>query len=390
MINADTLEDRCIKVTKFCVKLAGIWPWQSKNSKIVTRVITYIIFITVFSTMMFRVVCFFSLDVLVNQLAFLGAITGVVIKQANYIILKKEYEDLLGTIRKDWLIDRPQTEFEIMSKYAERGAFLISTYVANALGCVALFFSAPFVPPLLDFVFPKNESRELAFMYPAYYFVDGQKYNFLINLHMATAIFSVYYVYVGCDTSYMYVVQHACGLMAVSGHRFKSAAEGLSAQKKNGITSNEAYRKVCHSIRGHQHAIEYLNNIENCHVTYLFIAIGIIMVCFCVILVKVSKLSSGTELAKDYMFIGIQLVHIFFLTLQGQLILDVNKEVYGVIYDAMWYNTDKRTQKLFVLALRSCLSTPRLTAGGLITLSLQSFSEIIKTSVSYSMVLKSV
>ncbi|CAK9817717.1 hypothetical protein ANTQUA_LOCUS9548 [Anthophora quadrimaculata] len=389
-MNADTLEDRCIRVTKFCVKLAGIWPWQSEVSKYVTRVITYIIFVTVFSTQMMRVVCFFSLDVLVNQLAFLGAICGVLIKQGNYIILKKEYEELLATIRKDWSIDRPQIEFEIMTKYAERGAFLISTYAANAVACVILFFSTPFTPYILDYFFPRNESRELEFMYPAYYFVDGQKYNFLINLHMASGIFTVYYVYVGCDTSYMYVVQHACGLMAVSGHRFKCAVEGLSAQKKNGIMSNEVYRKVCHSIRGHQHAIKYLNNIENCHVVYFFISICIIMVCFSVILVKVSKASIGPELAKDYMFIAIQLVHIFFLTLQGQFVLDVNEEIYDTIYDAMWYNTDKKTQKLFVLALRNCLSTPRLTAGGLITLSLQSFSEIVKTSVSYGMVLKSV
>ncbi|CAK9797937.1 hypothetical protein ANTPLA_LOCUS1359 [Anthophora plagiata] len=389
-MNADTLEDRCIRVTKFCIKLGGIWPWQSEVSKYVTRVITYIISITVFITQMAQVVCFFSMQICLDQLAFLGAITGVVIKQGNYIILKKEYKELLATIRKDWSIDRPQVEFEIMTKYAERGAFLISTYAANAVACVCLFYSVPITPYILNYFFPKNESRELEFMYPAYYFVDGQKYNSLINLHMASAIFAVYYVYVGCDTSYMYFVHHACGLMAVSGHRFKCAVEEMSGQKVDGITPDEVYEKVCHSIRGHQQAMNYLNNIENCHMTYFFITVAIIMVCFSVILVKVSKASLGIEIAKDYMFIAIQLVHIFFLTLQGQFVLDANEEIYDMIYDAMWYNTDKRTQKLFVLALRNCLSTPRLTAGGLITLSLQSFSEIIKTSVSYGMVLKSV
>ncbi|XP_017792749.1 PREDICTED: odorant receptor 22a-like [Habropoda laboriosa] len=86
----------------------------------------------------------------------------------------------------------------------------------------------------------------------------------------------------------------------------------------------------------------------------------------------------------------IQLVHVLYLTLPGQFVIDANEEISESIYSALWYNSDKRTQSLFVLALRNCLSAPQITAGGLITMNLQSFSEIVKTSVSYYMVLKSV
>ncbi|XP_017796353.1 PREDICTED: uncharacterized protein LOC108577674 [Habropoda laboriosa] len=114
------------------------------------------------------------------------------------------------------------------------------------------------------------------------------------------------------------------------------------------------------------------------------------MICFSVILVKVSNSEINAEFAKDCTFIVIQLVHILYLTLQGQFVIDANEEIFESIYSALWYNSDKRTQSLFVLALRNCLSAPQITAGGLITMNLQSFSEIVKTSVSYYMVLKSV
>lgn len=45
-------------------------------------------------------------------------------------------------------------------------------------------------------------------------------------------------------------------------------------------------------------------------------------------------------------------------------------------YEASWYNINPKIQALYVLALRRSLTPPRLTAGGLIELNMQSFSEV--------------
>lgn len=45
-------------------------------------------------------------------------------------------------------------------------------------------------------------------------------------------------------------------------------------------------------------------------------------------------------------------------------------------YEALWYNAHPKTQALYALALRRCLTPPRLTAGGLIELNMESFSEV--------------
>lgn len=46
-------------------------------------------------------------------------------------------------------------------------------------------------------------------------------------------------------------------------------------------------------------------------------------------------------------------------------------------YEAQWYNTNAEMQAFYVLALRRSLTPPRLTAGGLIQLNMQSFSEVM-------------
>lgn len=45
-------------------------------------------------------------------------------------------------------------------------------------------------------------------------------------------------------------------------------------------------------------------------------------------------------------------------------------------YEASWYNINPKIQALYILALRRSLTPPRLTAGGLIELNMQSFSEV--------------
>ncbi|XP_033347501.1 uncharacterized protein LOC117232298 [Bombus vosnesenskii] len=81
------------------------------------------------------------------------------------------------------------------------------------------------------------------------------------------------------------------------------------------------------------------------------------------------------ELIKDSVFLLSQLIHILLLTVQGQFVLNSNDEIIESIYDASWYNANRKTQLLFVLSIRSCLSPPILSAGGLLDLNLKNFAE---------------
>ncbi|KAF3423561.1 hypothetical protein E2986_13456 [Frieseomelitta varia] len=67
-----------------------------------------------------------------------------------------------------------------------------------------------------------------------------------------------YYVFVGCDTSYVCVVQHACGQIAVASHRFKNAISDLSVVKQLSDVQDKHYERVRHSIQAHQHAIKFV------------------------------------------------------------------------------------------------------------------------------------
>ncbi|XP_026671151.1 odorant receptor 13a-like [Ceratina calcarata] len=310
------------------------------------------------------------------------------LKYGLYAIRSREYKMFLGCIRRDFSAKRPQAEFDILEKYAGRGVFYTQFYLFNCYCCYALFIQTPLTPRILDIFMPKNESRKLGYVYPAYFPIDEEKYYIPITVHMILVIAMVFYVYVACDTSFAFFVQHGCGLLAVAGHRFKAAvAEPESFYEKEYLHDRQ-YKKIRFAIQGHQYALAYLHAIQEAHVEYLFILIGFVMMTFSVTLVKISNMEVSPEFFKDCTFLLIQLMHIFYMSMQGQCVVDSVNEFSDTIYNAEWYESDKKVQSLLVLAIRSCLNPPKLTAGGLIVLNLQSFSEILKASVSYFTVLQ--
>ncbi|KOX75117.1 hypothetical protein WN51_13424 [Melipona quadrifasciata] len=94
-----------------------------------------------------------------------------------------------------------------MEQYAVKAGIFCRIYVEPSL-----------MPIILDVILPKNESRDIVYIFPAYYIIDDRKYRTLISVHMACVCFSSFYVFSGCDASYMFIVQHACGQLAVTGH----------------------------------------------------------------------------------------------------------------------------------------------------------------------------
>lgn len=74
----------------------------------------------------------------------------------------------------------------------------------------------PMVPPILDIIVPLNVSRKRVFLYPAYFWLDDEKYYVLLLGHMIITLLMICFIFCACDTNYVYAVQHACGLLAIA------------------------------------------------------------------------------------------------------------------------------------------------------------------------------
>ncbi|XP_060829931.1 uncharacterized protein LOC132914648 [Bombus pascuorum] len=451
-MDVEAMEKRFLKINRMFGVLTSVWPYQKPFPRLIQRIIALTILFTSFVTQTAYLILFPSIRGIVTSMPYYILVLGTFVKMGNYFINETKLRSMLNHIFTDWATIKSKEENDIMIAYSQRGLLLTLSYALHALITGILMISWPLVPPILDILMPLNESRKRMFIYPAHYFVDHEKYYDILAIHMVIVMCMTGFVYCACDANYVYAVQHACGLLAITRYRFRNVSEGVLDQYKNDAKlSKFNYNNVRKSIQAHQHALRYLKLIETNHHTYLFISVGMLIMCICVSLLQVANEKTDSWLVQYiflfaqlfhtliltgqgqfvingldgvfismflrniesthvtylfmcmgitllcvsitmveiatidhcwdfYKFIGflvIQLLHLFCLTMQGQLVINSSDEIYNAINEARWYNTNPEMQTFCVLALRRSLTPPCLTAGGLIQFNMQSFSEVM-------------
>ncbi|KAK1127966.1 hypothetical protein K0M31_003459 [Melipona bicolor] len=256
-MNRATLEKRFLKITKRFAKLGGIWPDQNKFVKVLLWAMVDISMISSTITQAARIIHIGTIDVMIEQSSLLGTVILMIVKHSNYILNATKLKSLLNDMSEDWAIDRLKEEFEIMTTYASRGSFMVKFYYVSASILSAIFIQMPWSTRLFYMLKQHNTSPPMVYSVPGYYFVeDDNEYFYYIQIHLALCIYVVLVVIVACDTSYMVLVQHGCGLLTVAGYRFKHTVKENSFNAIYSETmTREIHASVRFSIQGHQRAI---------------------------------------------------------------------------------------------------------------------------------------
>ncbi|CAK9797931.1 hypothetical protein ANTPLA_LOCUS1357 [Anthophora plagiata] len=332
-MDASTLERRYLKINKKLGMLTGIWPYQKNTTKWIRRSIVIFLVIPTYITQYARLIAFPRMDIVLNDYPYLIVGFGISVKFGNYFINESELKSLVGKIYEDWQNITSEDEYNIMSKYAEKGIISVILYILHISLCVFLFICLPYVPPILDIVMPLNETREPLLIYPAYYFVDEKKYHYWIVAHMTVIAVFLCCVFCACDANYVYAVQHACGLLAVSGCRFKYACHEAIAQDEKEIVEvmRQMYKNVRHSIQGHQRALQYVREITAAHDISMFITVGLLMISISASLLQIAEHEHDAVWLTNCMFFVAQLFHMLFLVIQGQFVLDSYDNLYSTM-----------------------------------------------------------
>ncbi|XP_054009291.1 uncharacterized protein LOC128892775 [Hylaeus anthracinus] len=132
-----------------------------------------------------------------------------------------------------------------------------------------------------------------------------------------------------------------------------------------------------------------MNDVENIYKIHFTVLTVIVIGSLTVTMLKVLKLEPCMEFYQHLAFTVAQLVHLLVLAIQGQCVVNAGNDIYDAVCESLWYNGSCKIQALYVLILRKSLISPQFTIGGLKSMNLRSFVEIVKVSVSYLTVLRS-
>ncbi|KAF3054627.1 Odorant receptor 139 [Nylanderia fulva] len=377
--------------------LTGLWPDLKPKTKLFRFTFFIIILLTLFVPQIaYQYMCKKNVQCTYQAMtAYLLSIV-IMVKMCTFYFNTPTMKNLTQHLFYDWKILETTEEYEIMKSYAENSRRFSLLYSVYSVVAVFVFMSMSLIPYILDIVLPLNESRPILPPYRGYYFVDIQDYFFQIYWHSIVSWEIVVAGVIAHDCMFVCYVEHVCSLFAIAGFRYEhflynnkeKAKIALNADGSNIDYSND--KRVAFLVHTHREALEYAQLIENTFTKPFAIQMLIATIGMSICLLQITQQDDILEAIRYVFYVVGQLIHLFCLSFEGQKLIDHSLQMREKIYNSSWYKMSAKLQKLIIVVMMKSLHPSFLTAGKIYIFSLESFTTVLQTSMSYLAVLGSV
>ncbi|XP_039302503.1 uncharacterized protein LOC105197931 isoform X2 [Solenopsis invicta] len=354
-------------ICKRYLVVVGQWPYQTFKERLFWWIILLIMYISAYVTQMLKFVVCSNMECIYETLTPHMFTIMIMVKICTFQFNSRKIKDLTDRLFADWNMLQTKEEHNIMKRYAENGRWYALMYGPYVYVSTFLFTSMSLVPRILDVVFPLNTSRPIMLPYPAYYFVDDDQYFYYIYLHIFR-FEHVSYIRNNMDNDLIY----------------------YSDKDLIYCSNGKYYKNVASSIHAHQQILQFAKLLEDTFMIAFAVQLLIITIALSVALLQLSAQLHDLPEATRYvvMIIG-QLLHLFCLSFQGQQLINHSLETCDKIFHSSWFNIPVKEQKLLLFAMKKSIEPNVVTAGKIYVFSLQSFTMVVQSSMSYFTLLSS-
>ncbi|KAM0731127.1 Odorant receptor 13a [Formica fusca] len=383
-------DGRNYRINKILLSCIGQWPYQTKRSSSAIIVIIVSLTGTQFVAKICGLLSIEDIDIFIDSLSPLVVDIGCGIKLITCILKAREIKALFDRIQSDWQLLMKSTHIKILNNYAQNGRTFTIIYASAFYSALVLFMLVPLLQPLFLHSTSNNTARPL--LHRVEYYIDMDKYYFPILVHgYATAIICVS-IAIAADTMYVIMIQHVCGLFKIIGQQLENIIkeDNLEINLKPSVKDDEPYKNIIKSIHAHKNALRFVNLVEATFSQMFLILAGFNMLIMSMTgVTAVTNMNKPEEFLRQITFACALLVHLFFESFQAQSLIDHSAYIHISLMNIAWYQTSFRTRKILIFMIMKTREPCVLTAGKIFVISMDTFSTIVRTSVSYFTMLRS-
>ncbi|XP_024884739.1 uncharacterized protein LOC112462904 [Temnothorax curvispinosus] len=218
------------------------------------------------------------------------------------------------------------------------------------------------------------------------YFIDQEKYSYLITLHVLATIYIGAVTLTATGTMLLAYLQHICGMFSIASYRIEQAINIL--QKDILKSENMVYKKITYAVDIHRKAMEFtdflISNFEGSF--FLLMVIGV--TCISLNLFLLASYNDEIEkLVAPFLMINIIYAYLFLANYTAQEITDHNEYVFATVYNVQWYMAPLHIQKIILFLLQRGIKPFHINYGGIFVASLENAATLFSTSIYYFTVL---
>ncbi|KAM0732218.1 hypothetical protein ACS0PU_001760 [Formica fusca] len=209
----DFFDTRYFRINKLILSFIGLWPYQTSFMKIIT--LSFAIFGVTITGVPQIIYLLKHSDDLDDMFELMPTTSGAVICAVKIISLTRnsgKFKVLLREMREDWHDLLTNQETQILTRYAENARKFTLAYSISIMGFVFCYATLPLTAPVLDIISPLNETRSKGMPHPAEFFVNQDKYYYVLLLNTYIGYIACVSIAVAADTMYVLLVEHICGM----------------------------------------------------------------------------------------------------------------------------------------------------------------------------------
>ncbi|XP_067209664.1 uncharacterized protein [Linepithema humile] len=302
----------------------GLWPYEKSKFAQFYSICCFSILITCiifqFSTF---VTSKCTVDLVIQILSPASAFTGVVIMYNSFYINNETLKSVMEQLQHIYGNLRNNNEIAIVERYGNYA----KRYTA-ALTSVQLWFN------FRDVIISTKESQPRHLILRIEYFVNEEKYFYLLQLHMNAAICIITITLVSTKTMFIVYSQLFCAMFRIASYRIEQAIQIYTVRGIIQLNENMIYKRIVCAVDIHRKAImisEHL--VSRFERTFLLLIIcGVVSLS---LNIYCTFQNMSWKYAIDFAFSLIlacsTILYMFLANLIGQQIIDHNNHVFMYI-----------------------------------------------------------
>ncbi|XP_011860669.1 PREDICTED: odorant receptor 4-like isoform X3 [Vollenhovia emeryi] len=281
---------------------------------------------------------------------------------------------------------KDENEINIMKQYGnsvKRYTFFIIMFT---MGCLLIVTFVPIINIALNINGYRYHPHQMLSYFMAEYFIDQEKYYYLIFLHLDVVVCIGATTIAATGTLLRGYFIHACGLFKIASYRIEQAM--MIKMVENISTKNEmmVYKEIICAIDIQRKAIKYsqfiLSSFEGSFI--LLISVNVVSLSLNLFgIFRSVSLGNREAFILHSLMVSVILLYMFLANYTGQEVMDHDNYIYLTAYNIRWYIAPVHIQKLILFILQKNSKAFALHIGKIFVASLECFATLLKASMSY-------
>ncbi|XP_020293436.1 uncharacterized protein LOC109859512 [Pseudomyrmex gracilis] len=210
-------------------------------------------------------------------------------------------------------------------------------------------------------------SRHPSMLLVTEYFIDKERYLYLILLHTHMALIIGWFSMMATGALLLAYFQHICGMFQIASYRLEQAMminslQTIGVQKKNYI-----YKKMICAIDMHRKALKLSDSLISNFNTMFFLLIIVGVSCASLTCFRVfNALTHGFDIEKVLTPMAFICFHFLYMSVGNYVAQDVtdhNHNVFVTVYCIQWYLAPLHVQQLVLFLLQKGRKPYQLSCG---------------------------